>query len=135
MSGAHVLCDDLLAHAVFQKLRTIGHASTDGQTIRVEGREYGITAHAVCTLQLVHVVVENIDGPTLGNQRAMAFLEVNQNGYHGMPATTHLMPALMDGLVIKDPIRPAQHSWRVLPCVEVPPAFAPGKDEAQEVQQ
>lgn len=134
MSGAHVLCDDLLAHAVFKKLRTIGQTSTDGQTIRVEGREYGITAHAVCTLQLVHVVVENIDGPTMGSQRAMAFLEIDKNGYHGMDGAAHLMPALMDGLVIKDPVRSAHHSWRVLQWVEVPPAFAPGKDEAQEVQ-
>ena len=131
MNAPHILSNDPLAHAVFEKLRRNGHARTDGQTIRVEGREYGITAHAVCTLQLVHVVVEDLDDPSLGNQRAMAFLEVNQNGYHGMDGAAHLMPALIDGLVIKDPSRPAQHSWRVLPWVEVPFVFAFGNDEAE----
>lgn len=135
MSGEHILCRDPLVHAVFDKLRRVGHSDADGQTIRVEGREYGVTANAVCTLQLVHVVVENTDGPTLGNQRAMVFLEVNKNGYHGMDGAAHLMPALIDGLVIEDPHRPAQHSWRVLPRVELPPVFVPGKDEAERVQQ
>jgi len=131
MSGEHILCSDPLAHVVFDKLRRNGHDHTDGQTIRVEGREYGITAHCVCTLQLVHVVVENTDGPAMGNQRAMAFLEINKNGYHGIDGAGHLMPALIDGLVIKDPNRPERHSWRVLPWVEVPPVFASGKDEAE----
>ena len=130
MSGEHILCNDPLAHAVFDKLRRLGHADTDGQTVRVEGREYGVTAHAVCTLQLVHVVVENTDGPTMGNQRAMVVLEVDKNGYIGMDGAAHLIPALIDGLVIEDPHRPAQHSWRMLSRVELPPVFATGDSPA-----
>lgn len=128
MSGAHILCSDPLAHAVFEKLRRNGHDRTDGQTIRIEGTEHGITAHAVCTLQLVHVVMERLDGPGAGYQRAMVALEIQKNGYHGMDGAAHLMPALMDGLVITDPARPAHHSWRVLPIVELPRCFAPDAD-------
>lgn len=132
MTGEHTLCNDPLAHAVFDKLRRLGYSSADGQTIRVEGREYGITAHAVCTLQLVHLVVQNTDGPTMGNQRALVVLEVNKNGYRGMDGAAHLMPALIDGLAFNDPHQPDRHSWRVLPWVEVPPVFAPGNDEAED---
>lgn len=121
MNAPHILSNDPLAHAVFEKLRRNGHAHTDGQTIRIDGREYGITAHDVCTLQLVHVIIEHLDGPTMGNERAMAVLEVSNNGYHTMDGTAHLMPALLNGLVIKDQARPAQHSYHVLPWVEVPP--------------
>lgn len=131
MSGEHILCGDPLAHAVFDKLRRLGHSDADGQTIRVEGREYGITAHAVCTLKLVHVVMENTDGPAVGHQKAMVVLEIHKNGYAGIDGAAHLMPALIDGLVIGDPHRPAQHSWRVLLRVELPPCFAPGAGEAE----
>lgn len=132
MSDEHVLCSDPLAHVVFDKLRRCGPDRTDGQTIRVDGNEYGLEAHTVCTLRLVHVVTERLDDPGMGHQRAMVVLEVNKNGYPGLDGAAHLMPALIDGIVIEDPRRPAHHSWRVLSCVEVPRCFAPTQDEPGE---
>lgn len=129
MGGEHVLCSDPLAHVVFDKLRRCGPDRTDGQTIRVDGNEYGISAHTVCTLRLVHVVTECLGDPGTGHQRAMAVLEIEQNGYQGMAGAVHLMPALVDGLVIFDPLCPDRHSWRVLPWVEVPHCFKPGEVE------
>ncbi len=129
MSGEHVLCSDPLLHVVFEKIRRCGPDRADGQTIRVEGVEHGVTAHSVCTLRLVHVVTEQLEGLALGYQRAMVVLEVNKNGYPGMDGAAHLMPALLNGLLIVDPIQPGRHQWHVLPVVDVPQIFASGDDE------
>ena len=129
MSGEHALCSDPLAHSVFERLRQFGHDMADGQIIRVEGVQHGITAHVVCTFQLVHMVTEVLDGPAKGYQRAMVVLEVNKDGYPGMDGAAHLMPALLNGTVIVDPHQPGRHQWHVLPVVDVPQIFTSGDDE------
>ena len=129
MSGAHPLIGNPLVHTAFEKLRKAGCSGTDGQTVRVEGVEYGITSNVVCRLELVHMVLERLDGPGVGHQMAMAVLEVKNNGYHGMDGASHVMPALISGTVVSDPMSAFQdHSYRVLYPVEVPHQFAPGCD-------
>jgi hypothetical protein len=111
---------------VFNKLRSVGQARTDGQTIRVEGEEHDITAHSVCTLKLVHVVTKQKEEPH--HVRAMVLLEIKNHGYRDMGGSAHLLEALIGGLVVSDPSRPDFHSWRILPNVQVPYQFKPDAD-------
>lgn len=128
MSSESTLCSDPLSHAVFKKFKAIGHQRMDGQSILVEGARYDLTAHLVCNLRLVHVVAEKAQGPGAGHQRAMVFLEVNKNGYPGMDGAAHLMPALLNGIRIDDPRRPAHFFWHILRAVEVPRCFISSDD-------
>lgn len=119
----HPLADDPLALEAFEKIRRVGADRADGQTITCDGRKYHMTAHTVSTIRTVHVVLETLDGKAAGHKRAMAIVEVSENGYAGGPGGLDLvLPALCEGIRVHG--RPhVTHDYRVLPWLPVPTAF------------
>lgn len=120
----HPLDRDSLEFAIFEKVRRTGADRADGKTVWHNGKEYGLTVNTISTFKTVHVVIEHLDeGGIQGHQRAMAIVDVVNNGYLGGPnGSSLLLTALIDG------VRVAAHpgltrSYHVLPILEVPPIF------------
>jgi hypothetical protein len=77
----------------------------------------------------VHVVLKKLSGPAEGHQRAMAVVDVQNNGYRGGPdGVALLLPALLQGLRVDG--YPSTRSYYVLPHLEVPRIFIESQDQA-----
>ena len=123
-TAPHPLAHDPLALLVLEKVRRVGSDRADGQTIRYEGRDYGLTVNKIGVINTVHFVIEALDGPTLGHQRSMVILEILDDGYRGGPGgLDFVLPAMLNGVQV--PGHPLKSlSYRVLPCVPVPAVFS-----------
>ena len=130
-TAPHPLANDPLAFLTLEKIRRVGADRADGQTITHEGTEYGVTAHTISTITTVHVVLERLNGPGAGHQRAIAIVEVRDNGYPGGPGgLDYVLPALLNGVQVPDhPVK--QWSYCVLPWVPVPAALATTDDDSE----
>ena len=127
MSGSQTLDQDSVQYAAFEKIRTCGADRSDGQTIHHQGREYGLTVHRICKLETLHVVIVCLDESMPGYQQAMAVVVVDNNGYRGLDGASVLLPALLNGVTVKEPTFTTR-SYRVLPWCEVPHVFANHQD-------
>lgn len=127
-TAPHPLANDPLAFLTLEKIRRVGADRADGQTITHEGTEYGVTAHTISTITTVHVVLERLNGPGAGHQRAIAIVEVRDSGYQGGPGgLDYVLQGLVNGVHV--PGHPvAQWCYHVLPWVTVPPAIATSDD-------
>ena len=125
----HPLARNPLAFLALEKIRRVGVARADGQIITQEGIEHGMTVHTISTIKTVHVVLEALSGAAAGHQRAMAIVEVHENGYAGGPGGLDLvLRALYEGIRVHGHPQ-ITHDYRVLPLLPVPSAFqATGHD-------
>ena len=125
----HPLADDPLALLAFEKIRRVGVDKADGQTLMHDGTEYFITSHTVSRIHALHIVLEVKTGNAVGHKRAMAIVEVSENGY--APEVNGLgliLPALVEG--VRVPGHPHTNlEYRVLPWVSVPLAFQGDGDD------
>ena len=113
-AAPHPLDRDSLQFAIFEKVRRCGADGANGQNIIHNGIEYGLTVNTISTFKTVHVVTEALNGgPLQGHQRAMAVLDVVNNGYHGGPnGSALLLTALLDGIRVSG--HPGlTRSWRL----------------------
>lgn len=124
MTGdAHPLANDAVTLLAFEKCRRIGVERADGQTITHDGIEYRIISHTIGTIKAMHIVLEVTKGKAVGHRRAMAMVEIRENGYaHGPNGLSLILPALYEG--VRVPGHPHMNlEYRVLPCLPVPLAF------------
>lgn len=126
------LAADSLQFAVFEKIRRVGADHANGQTIRYNGKEYGLTVNLICKIETIHVVIEHLDEAMQGHQQAMAVVDIYNHGYHGLDGASLLLPALLSGVEICEGPQAHIHSYRVLPHLEVPYVFAKPDNTADE---
>lgn len=128
---AHPLERYPLPFLAFEKVRRVGVARANGNTVTHEGIAHRMTVQTTSTIKTVHIVLEAIDGPIAGHQRAMAIIETRQHGYRGEPAGLDLvLPALHNGIrVYGHPL--FYLDYRVLPCLPVPRVFLPTGHDRQ----
>lgn len=128
----HPLAHEPLAFLAFEKIRRVGVDSADGQIITHEGIEYGLTVHTISTITTVHVVLEALNGPATGHQRAIGIVSVQENGYTCGPGGLDLVfRALYEGIRVHGHPH-ITHDYRVLPFLPVPPAFQATKDDSEQ---
>lgn len=119
----HPLARDPLAFLTLEKIRRIGPDRADGKTITHQGIEHVMIVHTVGTIKTFHVVLEALSGATAGHKRAIAIVEIHENGYADGPGGLDLvLPALFDGIRVHGHPH-ITHDYRVLPCLPVPSAF------------
>jgi hypothetical protein len=111
--------------AIFDMYRRGGVDQLNDQEINHDGHKYHVIANTVYTLKLTEVVLRKLDAT--GHQRAMFFLEIKNHSTSRMEhGSMRLVQALMDGIRIGGR---RLLSWRVLPWVAVPAAYAEKKQQ------
>jgi hypothetical protein len=112
-----------LERAIFEIYRRGGVDQLNDQEIDHDGDKYHVIANTVYTQKLTEVVLTKLDAT--GYKRAMAFLGIKNHSTSPFErGDKHLMAALSDGIRIPQTSGSRLHSWRVLPWVEVPAAYA-----------
>lgn len=125
----HPLADDPLALMAFEKVRSNGVDRADGQTLTHDGTDYLMISHSVSRLHAMHIVLEAKTGNAVGHKRAMAIVEVSENGYAPeFNGLSMILPALVEG--VRVPGHPHTNlEYRMLPWVSVPLAFQGDGDD------
>jgi len=118
------LCPGTLEHLIFEKVRRCGAGRAHGQRITHGGGQYDLTVNTLSIIETVHVVAERVPDESMpnGHQRAMAVVNVYDNGYRGgIEGSQYVFQALLKG--VRVPTGNSLHHRFVLPALDVPTIF------------